>query len=79
MADTIKWAKAVVGVVSSLTLAALLVLDFWFTGRNLNAEAVYILLTIIGGTLGIDLITENIPVQVTITGGEGDDNDSGEG
>lgn len=55
-----------------VVLLGLFVADFWFTTRSLSNETIMLLLSLIGALLGIDIMRERIPIELTIGEDRGD-------
>lgn len=62
----IRAARAIGGLLSIAMLLVMVFLDFWVQSVTLQRATIILMLTIISGLLGIDLITEHLPVKLTI-------------
>lgn len=75
--DWIRTVRAIGGLLSIIVLLALLVADFIYTNRILPPNTVFLLLGLIGTLLGIDMISERLPLEITIEDKENGDNNGG--
>lgn len=62
----IRAARAIGGLLSIVVLLTMVFLDFWNANTTLTHESIVLLLTIITGLLGIDLISDKLPMSVTV-------------
>lgn len=62
----LKTARVVVGVLSSLTLLALIFLNFLFPERVLTNREIIVLLLLISATLGLDMALKEMPININI-------------
>lgn len=61
----IRAARSISGVLAVLTLLGLFIAEFFAAGE-LKPARIQILLLLIGALLGLDLLFENLPVDITI-------------
>jgi len=71
----IRAARAIGGLLSITLLLAMVALDFWIDALHISEATVLLMLALISGLLGIDLITEHLPLEVTVESTRGDDED----
>lgn len=67
--------RNVLGLTSGLLLLLLLLLDFLYPGLELSGESIRILMLLIGSTVLGDMLLDRLPLNITITE-EDEDNDS---
>lgn len=60
-------ARVFVGVLSSITLLALIILDFLKQDLVVTERAIIVLLVLISSTLGMDMILEQFPITIKIS------------
>lgn len=66
-------ARAAAGFLAVVTLLGLFVAEFAFNG-DLDEATVRVLLALIAALLGLDKITESLPLQIDIRGSESAEN-----
>ena len=66
-------ARAAAGFLAVVTLLGLFVAEFTFNG-DLDEATVRVLLALIAALLGLDKITESLPLQIEISGSESAEN-----
>jgi len=71
----IRAARAIGGLLSITVLLSMVLLDFWIGGVHLSQSSVLLLTALISGLLGIDLISEHLPLEVTVESTRGDEED----
>lgn len=69
-------ARVLVGVLASLTLLTLIILDFLMQELMLTRIAILVLLALISGTLGIDMAMDKLPIRITVNQSENQSDDS---
>lgn len=69
-------ARVLVGVLASLTLLTLIILDFLMQELMLTRIAILVLLALISGTLGIDMAMDKLPIKITVDQSENQSDDS---
>lgn len=77
--DVIRAARAIAGLLSVFTLLGLFVLSFYLE-RAIPPNMTHTLLAVIGILLGVDMLAQrlDLPLNITITAGDGDDTNEGE-
>jgi len=68
----VRVARAVAGFLSVLVLLVLIVSEFFLDG-TVRASRIPVLLALIAGLLGIDLISDHLPINVTVESGADDE------
>lgn len=67
--------RAIAGLLSVVALLVLVLGEF-FTGQSADPSRIWLLLVMISGLLGVDLVSEYLPLSVTVdTTHETDDRD----
>lgn len=69
----LKKARVFVGVLSSVTLLALIVTSFVFPDKTLTNRTIIILLMLISATLALDMALDKLPITIELgnqNGGE---------
>lgn len=69
----LKKARVVVGVMAAITLLSLFIAEAMLQGTTLKTRTVVILLSIISGTLAVDIISQELPIKITLDREEGGD------
>lgn len=64
--DVIRLVRAVGGMLAIIVLLSMVFLDFWVSGVTLSWKDVTLLLGIISGLLGVDMIGKRLPVKIVV-------------
>jgi len=74
----LKKARAVAGLAAVLTLLGLFVAEFFMLDSSLNPERIQVLIILITALLGLDLVGDNLPLNITVSGNDEDEQNTGE-
>ena len=72
--------RAVGGLLTIITLLSLVIVDVVVEGASLSIEQLQILVVLVGGLLGLDIMLDRIPVSmdVEVSTDDGTDNTGGD-